>query len=150
MRSGFDSTKVFKAIGLNFLLSFKYFIKLSLFGATLGHSKISTTLNTYTHLYKSELEDMTKICPNADLYIHSHTHVPLSYTDRCFIFNRYRNTMEEHYRTFFNTNSFLDYGGYAEMYGFKPTDLTPYTLSINTKRSGTIMRPITNTLKLDI
>ncbi len=30
----------------------------------LGHSKISTTLNTYTHMYKSELEDMTKILNN--------------------------------------------------------------------------------------
>lgn len=111
-------------------------------GSGTGGKRMGATINA--------LEDMTKICPNADLYIHSHTHVPLSYTDRCFIFNRYRNAMEEHYRTFFNTNSFLDYGGYAEMYGFKPTDLTPYTLSINTKRSGTIMRPITNTLKLDI
>ena len=46
MRSGFDSTKVFKAIGFNFLLSFKYFIKLSLFGATLGHSKISSNFSS--------------------------------------------------------------------------------------------------------
>ncbi len=30
----------------------------------LGHSKISTTLNTYTHLYKSELENVTNILNN--------------------------------------------------------------------------------------
>lgn len=37
---------------------------ISLVSKYLGHSKISTTLNTYTHLYKSELEDMTKILNN--------------------------------------------------------------------------------------
>ena len=30
----------------------------------LGHSNISITLNTYTHLYKSELNDITKIINN--------------------------------------------------------------------------------------
>ncbi len=30
----------------------------------LGHSKISMTLNTYTHLYKSELENVTNILNN--------------------------------------------------------------------------------------
>lgn len=37
---------------------------ISLVSKYLGHSKISTTLNTYTHLYKSELEDMTEILNN--------------------------------------------------------------------------------------
>ena len=27
----------------------------------LGHANISTALNTYTHLYRSELDDMTEI-----------------------------------------------------------------------------------------
>ena len=30
----------------------------------LGHSKISTTLNTYTHMYKSELENVTRLLNN--------------------------------------------------------------------------------------
>ena len=37
---------------------------ISLVSKYLGHSKISTTLNTYTHLYQSELENMTKILDN--------------------------------------------------------------------------------------
>ena len=34
---------------------------ISLVSKYLGHSNISITLNTYTHMYKSELEDMTDI-----------------------------------------------------------------------------------------
>ena len=45
-RSGFDSTKLFNAIGFKFLLSFKYLIRLSLFGVTLGQSKMLSNFSS--------------------------------------------------------------------------------------------------------
>jgi hypothetical protein len=96
------------------------------------------------------LENLTKICPNADLYIHSHTHTPISYSDKVLLFNKHRNDLEEFTRTFFNTNSFLSYGGYAERFGFKMVDQTPSTILVKFKQFGTVMRPITNVLKLEI
>lgn len=113
-----------------------------LHGCGTGGRRMGSTLNA--------LEDMTKVCPNADLYIHSHTHVPVSYTDRYFEINRYRGKTEERHRTFYNTNSFLDYGGYAERYGFKPTDLTPHLITVDIRRIDDVMRPVTNVIKLDI
>lgn len=125
----------------NIRSKFNYVIY-GLHGCGTGGRRMGSTVNA--------LEDMTKIIPNADLYIHSHTHVPVSYTDRIFEINRYREQIEERYRTFFNTNSFLDYGGYAERYGFKPTDLTPYVITIKYRRFGDVLRPVTNVIKLDI
>ena len=37
---------------------------ISLVSKYLGHSNISITLNTYTHMYKSELIEMTNILNN--------------------------------------------------------------------------------------
>ena len=96
------------------------------------------------------MEDLTKICPNADLYIHSHTHVPISYTDKCLIYNKFRHELDEHSRTFFNTNSFLKYGGYAERFGYKLVDQTPSVIHIKFKNLDGAMRPVVNVIKLEI
>lgn len=68
------------------------------------------------------LADMASIC-DCDVYIHSHTHLPMtmkqSYhrvdTDACKI--------KKVDKLFVNTGSNLDYGGYGEMMGFKPSSL---------------------------
>lgn len=76
------------------------------------------------------LEDMSKVVANADLYIHSHTHTPITYSDVIFIYGTRNKTLVEKHRFFFNGNAFLKYGGYAEEKGFKPVDRTPYVLVV--------------------
>lgn len=58
---------------------------------------------------------------DADIYIHSHTHVPMT-TKTAFYRSDYRNkkvTRVEH--TFINTNAWLTFGGYGEEKGFSPS-----------------------------
>lgn len=118
------------------------YIVYGLHGSGSGGRRMGSTVNA--------LEDMTKIIPNANLYIHSHTHVPVTYTDRCYVFNNHSKSVEEHKRTFVNTNSFQDYGGYAERFGFKLTDLAPFTILITFKLVDNKMRPTTTVIRLDI
>lgn len=111
-------------------------------GSGTGGRRMGSTVNC--------LEEMTKIIPNANLYVHSHTHVPINYTDRCFVFNTHTKQVEEFKRTFVNTNSFQDYGGYAERYGYKLTDLAPFTIIITYKLVNNTLRPTTTVVRLDI
>ena len=76
------------------------------------------------------LEDMAKVVANADLYIHNHTHTPVTYSDSIFVYYSQLKNLTEKQRFFFNGNAFLKYGGYAEEKGFKPVDRTPYVLVV--------------------
>ena len=111
-------------------------------GSGSGGKRMGATVNA--------LEDLTKIFPNADLYIHSHTHVPITYSDKYVSFNTSNHKLEESYRTFVNTNSFINYGGYAERFGYKLTDQTPLLVTIKFIRKQDKLEPFTNVLKLEI
>lgn len=57
---------------------------------------------------------------DADIYIHSHTHLPFVFKD-CFYRTDYRNRKNAIVtHTFVNTNAFLNFGGYGEEFGFNP------------------------------
>lgn len=94
------------------------------------------------------LQDMSAVLPNADLYIHSHTHTELNYTDSVFIYNRTSKKLCEMQRTFYNANAFLKYGGYAEQKGFKPQGKQPSVLVVNAIRKGKDMKIVTNIIRL--
>ena len=94
------------------------------------------------------LEDMGHIVCNADLYIHSHTHNVVNFSDCVYIYNVNNKKLEKHRRIFYNTNSFVDYGGYAERKCYKPSDLTPSTIVITMKRNRGEMDKITDIIKL--
>ena len=94
------------------------------------------------------LEDMSHIIPNADLYIHSHTHNIVNFTDCVFIYNTNNKKLEKHKRTFVNTNSFVDYGGYAERKCYKPSDTTPSTVVIEMVRNRGDMIKKTDILRI--
>lgn len=95
------------------------------------------------------LEDMAKIRPDMDLYVHSHTHAQINFSDMIFLYNRGCGKTKEHQRTYYNANAFLKYGGYAEQKGYKPTDRTPSVLVINAIRKPRgEMKIITNIVRI--
>lgn len=58
---------------------------------------------------------------DADIFIHSHTHVPMVLR-KSFFRTDYRNRKATQIeQIFINTNSFLNFGGYGEEKGFAPT-----------------------------
>lgn len=94
------------------------------------------------------LQDMSLILPNADLYIHSHTHTTINYNDMVFLYDSKTQRLKEHQRTYYNANAFLKYGGYAEQKGYKPADRQPSVLVVNALRKKGEMKIVTNIVRV--
>jgi predicted MPP superfamily phosphohydrolase len=65
------------------------------------------------------LADMASIV-DADVYIHSHTHLPMIMKQGFFRVNTAASVVTNVTKLFVNTSSTLEYGGYGEGYEFKP------------------------------
>lgn len=78
----------------------------------------------------NRLADLTYIC-EADIYIHSHTHLPAVFMDGYCRPNSARSTVTEHNRLFVNTGANLEYGGYAERKGFPPAALANPVITLS-------------------
>ena len=94
------------------------------------------------------LQDMALRLPNADLYIHSHTHTTLTYNDMIFLYDSKTKRVKEHQRTYHNANAFLKYGGYAEQKEYKPADRYPSVLVVNAIRKNGEMKTKTNVVRI--
>lgn len=57
---------------------------------------------------------------DADVYIHSHTHMPAIFKECFYRTDTANSSISLVEKTFINTNAFLTYGGYGELGGFKP------------------------------
>ena len=76
------------------------------------------------------LADMTRIC-DADIYIHSHTHLPAIFMDSYYRPSAARSTISSHNRLFVNTGANLDYGGYGELQGYPPAALANPVITLS-------------------
>lgn len=79
------------------------------------------------------LEDMLNTI-NADIFLHSHTHLPMSFR-LCSYTVDYRNRLahsKEH--LFVNSSAFLKYGGYGEALGYRPATTIYPKLILNGKK----------------
>lgn len=94
------------------------------------------------------LEDMSRIRPDMDLYIHSHTHTQVNFSDMVFLYDTMHDKDIEHQRTYYNANAFLKYGGYAEQKGYMPTDRTPNAVTVTAVRNKGEMKIVTNIVKI--
>lgn len=109
-------------------------------GGTGGGRRIGSTANA--------LQDMALIRPDMDLYIHSHTHNNVSYSDMVFLYDKKTKKTKEHRRFFYNANAFLKYGGYAEQKGYRPTDRTPNVITVNAVGDNGSYKILINTIKI--
>ena len=57
----------------------------------------------------------------ADLYVMGHTHTPIMTRNSIFIPDYQHKTLVKKDKYYLMTNSFLEYGGYGEQYGFTPS-----------------------------
>lgn len=67
----------------------------------------------------NRLQDLSGIC-DADIYVHSHTHVPAVFRERFFRSYPTSSTVSLEERVFVNTSAYLDYGGYGDVQGYRP------------------------------
>jgi DNA repair exonuclease SbcCD nuclease subunit len=66
------------------------------------------------------LADMASIV-DADIYIHSHTHLPMVMKENYYRVDIQNSNAMPVTKLFVNTAATLNYGGYGEMYEFKPS-----------------------------
>ena len=66
------------------------------------------------------LADMASVI-DADIYIHSHTHLPMIIKEDFIRADVRNSTFQQVTKLFVNTSSMLNYGGYGEAYEFKPS-----------------------------
>lgn len=80
------------------------------------------------------LADMASII-DADVYIHSHTHLPMIMKESYFRIDTRNNAYRPVDKLFVNTGASLRYGGYGESYEFKPSSTaTPHIFLSGTAR----------------
>ena len=80
------------------------------------------------------LADMASIV-DADIYIHSHTHLPMIMKQGFYRVDNINSTAKHVTKLFVNTSSALVYGGYGEEYEFKPNSThTPVIYLNGTKK----------------
>lgn len=69
------------------------------------------------------LADMASIV-DTDVYVHSHTHLPMVMKQNFYRIDTSNSTVAEITKLFVNTSAQLKYGGYGQTYEFKPSNTT--------------------------
>lgn len=83
------------------------------------------------------LADMASIV-DADIYIHSHTHLGMILKEAYYRTDSCNSTVTKVDKLFVNTSAALDYGGYGEEYEFKPSSTdTPIIYLSGTRKQFT-------------
>lgn len=70
----------------------------------------------------NRLASLASIC-DADIFIHSHTHLPIITKNAYYRVSAANSSVTKTERLFVNTGSTLDYGGYGELQSYKPNSL---------------------------
>lgn len=83
------------------------------------------------------LADMASIV-DCDIYLHSHTHLPMIMKQNFYRIDATSSTVAEICKLFVNTAAQLKYGGYGQTYEFKPSNTTsPVIYLSGTKKNFT-------------
>lgn len=81
----------------------------------------------------NKLADLSAII-GADIYIHSHTHLPAAMKQTFLEIERGKHMIKTVERLFVNTSAKLKYGGYGERKGFKPNSIADPIIHLDGKK----------------
>ena len=81
----------------------------------------------------NRLADLAAIV-DADMYIHSHTHLPVIFKESFFRVSGGNSSVALVDKLFVNTGAALDYGGYGDKAGFKPASKCSPVIYLNGKK----------------
>jgi|LGOV01.1.fsa_nt_gb hypothetical protein len=84
----------------------------------------------------NRVHNLSSIAPTADLYIHSHTHAPITFKDSYVLTDTRNKGVSIQDRLYVNTNAYEGFGGYGEVIGLAPSnhDMIKVRLSYDKKR----------------
>ena len=115
------------------------------FGKSKGRDHVKQTFTIYNSHGRgggkligskaNRVHNLSSIVPNADLYIHSHTHAPITFKDSYVSADTRNKGVSIQNRLFVNTNAYEGFGGYGEVIGLAPSnhDMVKVELSYNKK-----------------
>ena len=83
----------------------------------------------------NQLADMACIV-DADVYIHSHTHIPMAFKSDHYRTCKGVRSSERVTSLFVNTGAALDYGGYGEVQEYKPASKDTPTIYLDSHKRG--------------
>ena len=83
----------------------------------------------------NRLADLASIV-DADIYIHAHTHLPLVFKEAFYRVNHGNSSVALADKLFVNTAASLNYGGYGDKAGFKPTSRETPTIYLDGTKHG--------------
>lgn len=83
----------------------------------------------------NRLADLANII-DADIYLHSHTHLPMIMRNSYFRVDTQKKCTVKVDRLFLNTSSSLDYGGYGEIQSYKPNSLETPMIILDGRKRG--------------
>ena len=82
------------------------------------------------------MEDMAAIV-DTDIYIHSHTHLPMVFKKNYYRVNNVNKSIQEVEKLFVNTGAYLNYGGYGQVHEYTPSSRSnPIILLDGTKKES--------------
>lgn len=81
------------------------------------------------------LEAMSSVIPCCDVYIHSHSHYPITFKDEYYLPNKTTKHGHWYERLYVNTNAFLNYfNSYGEAKLYKPSSQSIPRIKLNVRR----------------
>ena len=83
----------------------------------------------------NRLADLASIV-DADIYIHSHTHLPAVFKTAFYRANPENNAVTKADKLFVNTSASLDYGGYGDKNGYRPNSTDTPIIYLEGRRKG--------------
>ena len=102
------------------------------FGKNKGRTKTQHTFKIYqTHgrgggklvgSKANRVHNLSNIIVNADVYIHSHTHTPITFKDSYMLIDSRNKGLSQQDRLYVNTNAYEGFGGYGEVIGLAPSN----------------------------
>lgn len=76
------------------------------------------------------LADMASIV-DCDIYVHSHTHLPMAFKEDFFRVDVHNSKVLQVPKLFVNSAASLKYGGYGQLFEFKPSNITSPIIYLN-------------------
>lgn len=144
VNAGNHEARTYKQTGISILKNFCYRLDLidvyctisALTFISFGKSRGRDTVKQNFVIYNSHgsgggkligskanrLQNLSSIVPNADLYIHSHTHAPITFKDSYVQTDSRNKGMSIQNRLYVNTNAYEGFGGYGEVIGLAPSN----------------------------
>ena len=141
---GNHEARTYKATGISILKNFCYRLGLIdvysnvanltflSFGKSRGRDTVKQTFTIYNSHGRgggkmigskaNRVHNLSSIVPNADLYIHSHTHAPITFKDSYISADTRNKGVSIQNRLFVNTNAYEGFDGYGEVIGLAPSN----------------------------